>query len=86
MCPVYLGLRRMLCTVSVQAPAPAGGGYRAGSAFSLAAMVGTPSLPPVRQVKIASMAGAVTGALTSRVLVRPWLALSGLGCGWRSAA
>ena len=64
---------------------PAGAGYWAGLAFSRIAIAGSPSLPIVRQVKIASTVGAVAGSMTSRVLVRPCAALTGLGCGMRSA-
>ena len=63
-----------------------GGGYRAGLAFSRAAMAGRPSLSTTRQVNIWPMTGARAGSRTSRALVRPWAALNGTGCGMRSAA
>ena len=86
MCPVYLGLPKMAYTVWAVHPRPGrGGGYRPGSAFSRAAMVGMPSLWTTRQVKICSTTGARAGSRARRVLVRPWLALTGTGCGMRTA-
>jgi len=52
----------------------------------LAAMAGMPSLPRTRQVKICATTGARAGSRARRVLVRPWEALAGTGCGDRSAA
>jgi hypothetical protein len=57
-----------------------------GSAIRRSVIVGTPSLRTVRQVKMSSTACLRAGSITRRVLVRPWLALSGLGCGCLSAA
>ena len=48
-------------------------------------MVGMPSLSTTRQVKICATTGARSGSRARRVLVRPWLALTGTGCGIRSA-
>ena len=49
------------------------------------AMVGVPRRSMVRQVKISATTGARSGSRARRVLVRPWLALTGTGCGIRSA-
>ena len=40
-------------------------------------MVGMPSLPMTRQVKICATTGPRSGSWASRVLVRPWAALTG---------
>ena len=49
-------------------------------------MVEIPVFSVARQVKICATAAAGTGSSTRRVLVRPWAALTGTGCGKRQAA
>jgi hypothetical protein len=86
MCPVYFGLPSSAYTAEVVHPPGLGDGQRPGSALKRLVMVVTPSRFSVRQVKICATTGARTGSRTRRVLVRPWAALPGLGCGIRSGA
>jgi hypothetical protein len=86
MYPVYLGFLSKAATLASVHPAVSpGGGYAAGSPLRRQVMVGTDSLSSARQEKIWVTTGPRAGSVIRRLLVRPWAALTGTGCGIRSA-
>ena len=75
MCPVYLGLARILATVTCDQPAPSGEGAPAAS--SRPAMALADSRSRTRQSNIWVTHGPRSGSALSRVRVRPCAARTG---------
>src|ERR1035441_3019800 len=85
MWPVYLGLARIAVTVGLIHPRLSRAGYATGSALSRAPIAGTDRPPGTRHQKIWVTTWPRRGWGAGRLLVIPWAALPGAGCGTFSA-